>query len=390
MADYRVITECRACKSSNLFEYLDLNESPLANKLDSITSYPIKVVVCEDCYLSQLSIVVRPEVLYSEYPYHSSMSSTFKTHCADLAQKLKEDFSPSENPLVIDIASNDGTCLAQFRDAGFERFLGVEPSNLAHTCIKNGFPCTKAFWSEELARSYSWEPGAAFIVAQNVLAHVDNLRDFILGVKYALHDKGVFVGEFPYMIDLVRDVQVDTIYHEHLSYFLLNPLHNLFSSLGLPIFKIERLDIHGGSLRIYASKDAYSRDESVMDLLKLEGELGYYKLSTYIDFAARAYGLGARLQKQLEALAGSKIMGYGASAKGISLINYFALGKYFHSIVDETPAKQGHAIPGSLIPIVPFTAFDTERPDYIFLLAPNFSNEMKAKTSYLGAKYLSR
>jgi len=385
-----MVTMCRACKSPNLFPYLYLGEVPPANNLESKKKFPIQVLVCEDCYLSQLSVVVEPKYLYSNYPYHSSISNTFKLHCRELAMKL-QGLKMAPNPLIVDIASNDGCFMEQARSIGFNRFLGIEPSeNLASECIRKGFPCANKFWSEDTARFYRDKSaqGASFIVAQNVLAHVDDLHDFLNGVKYFLEDDGVFVAEFPYMMDLVKGNQFDTIYHEHLSYFLLNPLNNLFASVGLPIFKVERTPIHGGSIRIYASKNYYEREDSIMEMLSDEESEGFYHLSTYVDFATRVFEMGSRLIQVLENLKSSKIMGYGASAKGISLINYFGLGRYIKSIVDDTPDKQGKMTPGEAIPIVDFSHFEKEKPDYIILLAWNFASELMAKTKHLNAYYI--
>jgi hypothetical protein len=347
-------------------------------------------MVCEDCYLSQLSVVVDPNLLYSEYPYHSSVSETFKAHCLALGQHLKS-ICTNPHPLVIDIAANDGCLMEQFRTAGFQRFLGIEPSaNLATECIQKGFPCVNEFWSESVAKSYRDKStqGASFITAQNVLAHVDDLHDFLKGIHHMLEDDGMFVAEFPYMVDLVEKNECDTIYHEHLSYFLLNPLYNLFGSLGLHIFKVERIPIHGGSIRIYASKGFHLQEPSVGDMLRDEEARGFYKLSTYVDFAVRVFKTGEDLINILEFFHDKKVMGYGASAKGISLINYFGLGRFIHSIVDDTPDKQGKRTPGSNIPIVDFSHFEREKPDYIILLAWNMKEEMMRKTQHLGAKYI--
>jgi len=209
--------DCRICKSPNLKKYLDLGSVPPCNNLvDSpmfkSESYPIQVLFCEDCYLSQLSVVVDPKILYSNYLYHSSVSETFKKHCYDMAVKLKSEFKTVDYPLVIDIASNDGCLLKEFRKAGFTRFLGVEPaSNLMNKYespddFAEPIPTVNAFWSEELARSYldPCTQKASFITATNVFAHVDNISDFLKGVHWALDEKGVFVVEVPYLVNLIR------------------------------------------------------------------------------------------------------------------------------------------------------------------------------------------
>ena len=202
---------------------------------------------------------------------------------------------------------------------------------------------------------------------------------------------GVFVGEFPYLPNLIRENQFDTIYHEHLSYFLLGPLVRLFKSRGLPIFKVEKIPIHGGSIRIYASKSRNRSDRSVEDMLDSEHSSGFYDVSTYITFGTKVDNVRVNLTNALMSIYNmdKKVMGYGASAKGISLLNYCGIdNKYIHSIVDETPAKRGKFTPGSHIPIVGFSHFEEEKPDYILLLSWNFKEELISKTKHLGAKYI--
>jgi len=299
-----------------------------------------------------------------------------------------------ENPLVIDIAANDGCCLEQFRDAGFERFLAVEPSsNLAQECISKRIPCSNSFWSYKTARSYRdvATQGASFIIAQNVLAHVDDLRDFIRGVCWSIEPDGVFVAEFPYLPNIIKYNQFDTIYHEHLSYFLLEPLSRIFSEEGLPIFKVEKLPIHGGSLRIYASKHPHKLDNSVEDMLIEEDEMMFYNFTSYKSFSDKVDTIKDKLKMLLECNyhAGKKTMGYGASAKGMSLINYCGIPKeWIHSIVDDTPDKQGKFTTDSNIPIVDFSHFEKEKPDFILLLAWNFESELREKTKHIIANYI--
>lgn len=395
------VNECRICKTP-LRKYLDLGNVPLCNNL--ITQYspvtekfPIRVLFCDECYLSQLSVVIDPEKLYSHYVYHSSVSQTFKQHCFDLAVKLKAEF-PFDLPLVVDIASNDGCLLRQFKKAGYQRLLGIDPAqNLMNKYeneedFKDAIPTLNSFWSKEVAREYIAKANCADIItATNVFAHVDDLNEFLDGINIALKDKGIFVVEVPYFVDLFRKNEFDTIYHEHLSYFLLAPLIRLFNGHALPIFKVEHLAIHGGSIRIYASKNAYPEDRSVEDMLEFEQMNGFYDYSNYISFATKVDGVRNKLGQILLDLYNceKKVMGYGASAKGISLLNYCGVQTpYIHSIVDETPDKQGKMTPGSHIDIVPFEMFEKERPDYILLLAWNFAPELIEKTKHLGAKYI--
>ena len=395
--DHKKVTNCRACGYANLTRYLDLGSVPLCNNLDGSHKYPIEVLLCEDCYLSQLSVVVDPKILYSNYYYHSSVSQTFRDHCYDLALKLKSEFKNSDYPLVVDIASNDGCLLKEFRRAGFERFLGFEPAkNLAsepygfreyvdEKTDDHPIPTVNAFFSNDTAHRIKGDAiggRASFVIAQNVFAHVDDIKDFLMGVEWFLDDNGVFIVEVPHLANLIRENQFDTIYHEHLSYFLLRPLVRLFSESGLPIFRVEKLSIHGGSLRIYASKNAYPKESSVGEMLDSEEMGGYYDISTYISFGSKVDSVRTSLQNTLLSLYNEdkKVMGYGASAKGISLLNYCHIqNNLIHSIVDDTPDKQGKTTPGSRIPIVDFSHFENEKPDYILMLAWNFAPEMVCK-----------
>jgi hypothetical protein len=401
MADYREVTACRVCGSNRLTKYLYLGNVPLANVLvnasvyEESKKYPVRVLFCQDCALSQLSIVVDPKILYSTYTYHSSVSKTFQDHCYQLGLKLMNEFKTPEHPLVVDIASNDGCLLTQFQKAGFKRLLGFEPAeNLAQHPYgwKDGVPgddmgiCVRnSFFSEEAVSKYLsvGSQGASFITAQNVLAHVDDIKDFLGGVRLLLNETGVFVVEVPYMAEILDGVQFDTIYHEHLSYFLLKPLKLLFQKAHLPIFRVERVPIHGGSIRIYASKGAYAEEKSVQDLLDFEKEKKLYDFDTYTNFAFR---VNCSIEDfyticEMMYMNGQTIMGYGASAKGISLLNYCGVtNDFIHWVVDDTPAKQGKLTPGSFIPIVDSSWFEAKKPIGIVLFAWNFAQELMEKT----------
>ena len=254
--DFKRVHLCRVCGSKRLRKYLDLGRQPLANQLSDIPvkskKYPLQVLFCQDCHLSQLSIVVNPDILYRKYLYHSSVSETFKKHCHEMAVGLRSLFPDSPAPMAMDIASNDGCLLSQFKKLGFD-VMGIEPcQELALEAGRNGIPTINDFWNEPTAKK---APLCNVITATNVLAHVNDLPTFLRLVKSNLNPstKGIFIAEFPYLPNLFEGNQFDTIYHEHLSYFLLSPLVQLFSSCGIPIFKVEKYPIHGGSIRIYAS-----------------------------------------------------------------------------------------------------------------------------------------
>src|SRR3990167_3094245 len=285
MSDFKIVTHCRICGSGNLRQYLDLGNSPLANALLSSSSasfkrYPLVVLFCEECSLSQLSIVINPNILYRDYPYHSSVSKTFQDHCLEMAKTLKK-MTLIEDPHMVDIASNDGCLLEQFKKSGFS-VIGVEPSkNLAREANQKGLFTINDFWSEESSNAVI---DADVITALNVFAHVDDLKSFLKGVTKSLHKSGVLVIEVPYLYNLLSKNQFDTIYHEHLSYFLLKPLVTLFNSSGLTLFRVEEYDIHGGSIRVYASKDR-PVEKSVDKMLAFEKKKNLQDFKTYIGYA---------------------------------------------------------------------------------------------------------
>jgi SAM-dependent methyltransferase len=418
--DFKRITSCRICKSTKLTRYLDLGSTPLANKLlsskdEKYEEYPLEVLFCEECSLSQLSIVVDPSVLYTNYPYHSSISKTFQKHCRDMAIQIKaildanrpwnysadsapykgtlDSFAPLDHH-VLDIASNDGCLLSEFHGVGFG-VMGVEPSkNLADIAESRGITTLNAFWGSAEAECV---PVCDVITATNVLAHVDDVRDFILQAKRKLKSlkKGIMVVEVPYLMNLIKQNQFDTIYHEHLSYFLVKPLRILFESCGMRVFRVEEHDVHGGSIRIYASPYFYRTDESVARFEKREESEGFHKIERYQKFSEEVNQLRENLLMLMEYARenGKTVVGYGASAKGISLINFCGMTERDIScIVDDTPAKQGKWVAKAGIEIVTRKGFEyCIRPDYIFILSWNFAKEMMENTEIYrqrGSKYI--
>lgn len=408
--DYKTVTECRVCKSTRLTKYLDLGLIPLANAINQTPigkfqdKYPLQVMLCEECSLSQLSIVVDPKVLYANYPYHSGVSSTFRQHCYDLGAKLRamwdkrdrEESNPNilasisggrQQPNVLDIACNDGTLLKEFRKSGFT-VNGVEPSNI-EIPHEDLIPVIRQFWSEKLAGQYA--VAFDFITATNVFAHVDDLDDFVRGVKLLLLPKGVFVVEVPYLMQMLVNKTFDTIYHEHLSYFTVRALNTLFNKHGMTLFKVEQNTIHGGSIRCFVSKHKYQIDSSVDYLIRTEGLMGLGRINEYHDFSIYCQELKRDLRNMFEICKSqnAKVMGYGATAKSTVLLNYCGItNDMIHSIVDETPDKQNKYTAGTDIPIVDFSHFEKEEPDFIVLLAWNFATELKQKTAHLRCLYI--
>lgn len=393
---YKKVVSCRVCGSEKLKSYLDLGRLPLANRLVSspqeVDRFPLELLLCEECKLSQLSVIVDPEVLYSDYVYESSVSKTFTEHCRSLARNLKTEFGfKNTPPCITDIASNDGCLLRQFREEGYI-VRGVEPcTRLAYKCMEDGIPVRNGFWTERLSRSSRSWSGEDVITATNVFAHVDDLRDFLRAVNYQLeyNKRGILVIEVPYFPRLIENCEFDTIYHEHLSYFHLKPIISILAVHGLHVFKAHHLNIHGGSIRIYASQYDYPTESTVNSVLSYEAKF-LSDDSVYENFQKRAGIIKEMLYHTLVSLKESdkKVYAFGASAKGCTLLNYCGINNtILPKVIDETEAKIGKFIPGCNIPIEPFSAFD-EKPDYILLTAWNFKEEMMAKTKHIGAKYI--
>lgn len=392
---YKRLVKCRICCSKDLVKYLDLGKMPLANRLirpgninKKEENFPLEVLYCKNCSLSQLSVSVSPKVLFSYYPYRSSISNVFRKHCAGMSNKIRSILKTKRNELIVDIASNDGCLLQEFRKKNF-RTLGIEPAkNLAKIAEEDGIETVNSFWNEETAKKILSNHGKAqAIIATNVLAHVDNLSEFIGAVGILLSDDGLFVVEVPYLHDLIAKNEFDTIYHEHLSYFLVKPLQKLYNDHNLGIVNIEKYPIHGGTIRIYASKNTLDKQKpskSASEFLNFEKKEKMYSLETYHKLENRVKKTKKNLLKTLRNLKGKgkKIAAYGASAKGNTLLNYCGIDNRLISfIVDDTPEKQNHLAPGSRIKIVDQSYLEKYKPDYLLLLAWNFAKEIMEKTN---------
>lgn len=386
------LTNCRICSSPDLSNVLDLGEMPLANEfLDSPTEeekeYPLRVVWCQNCGLMQIDEVVPPEELFSEYVYVSGTSERLQNHFNNLVSEIDELYSTLNGRKVLDIGSNDGTLLKGFENHDYD-VIGVEPaSNIAEIARENGVETINEFFNEEVAFRIQKNYGRRDVItATNVFAHTHNVHSFLKGVSKLLADDGIFVIEVPYLVDLLENVEFDTIYHEHLSYFAVRPLKTLLEKHGFKILNIKRIDIHGGSIRLYSTKDSswQNANSSAKKLIRIEMEKGLDELATYKSFAHRVERLKTSLLDLLSKLKGSghTIAGYGAAAKGNTLLNYYSIGQeMLEYIADQNTLKQGLYTPGTHVKVVSPNRIYQDTPDEIVILAWNFAEEIMKQQS---------
>lgn len=383
--------------------FLDLGETALANKflspeeLENLEPrYRLRVGFCHSCGHVQLIDRVPPSAMFEDYLYMSSASETLKAHFADLSGLLVERHRLDQQDLVIDIGANDGSLLSAFRSRGV-RTLGVDPaSNLAVLSSSLGIDRFTGFFGGATATDIAGKWGkASLITATNTFPHIPALRDFIAGIDIALKPGGVFVIEAHYLVDLLDQTAFDTIYHEHVSYWALTPMVDLFALLGMQVVSAERLPIHHGQLRVAVQrKGEGTADTSVAELLEMEQARGIGRFETYEAFGRRVHRIKKDLHATLSRLKsqGKRLAGYGAPAKGSTLLEFLDIGPdLIEYIVDRSPLKQGRYTPGSHIPIVPPERLLTDRPDYALLLAWNFADEvLKQQTAYreAGGKFI--
>ncbi|MCB9945209.1 MAG: class I SAM-dependent methyltransferase [Geminicoccaceae bacterium] len=381
------IDACRACGSTHIETFLSLGDLPLSDgfvptekEAREASRYPLDVAFCHDCSLVQILHTVPPEELFgSDYPYFSSFTDTLLKHSRANVEARIAERQLDGSSFVIELASNDGYLLQYYRDAGIPH-LGIDPApGPVKAALDRGIDTRLAFFGLDYARSLAAEGiGADVIHGNNVLAHVADTNGFVAGIAALLKPGGVGVIEAPYVRDLIDHGEFDTIYHEHLCYFSVTALKALFARHGLYLNRVERLDIHGGSLRLFVEKtDAPT--QSVLDLLAEEHELGIDGFGYYASFADRVNGIRAGLDEMLGAIKakGASVGGYGAAAKGTILLNYFGIGQEtLDFVADRNVHKQGRWIPGVSLPIVSPDVIEQHKPDYLLILPWNFKDEI--------------
>lgn len=391
---------CRHCHAPLAHTFIDLGFAPPSNayltKADLSRPeryFPLKVMVCERCWLVQTEDYAQADELFSpDYAYFSSTSTSWLDHASRYAEKMIASLNLDRTSFVIEVAANDGYLLKNFVAAGIP-CLGIEPTaSTAAAAERLGIPILREFFGEALGRRLAQEGKQAdLIVGNNVYAHVPDINDFTRGLKAALKPGGAITLEFPHLLQLIEHTQFDTIYHEHFSYLSLYTVARIFATAGLRVFDIEELPTHGGSLRVFGchADDPRPTSQAVAELLIQEEAKGLRNLSTYQGFQARAERIKDDLLLFLieQKRAGKKVAAYGAAAKGNTLLNFAgAKPDLIPFVCDAAAAKQGKFMPGSHIPILPPTALEERRPDYLLILPWNIADEVRAQNAALAVR----
>ena len=386
---------CRCCGSKKLIRSLSLGYQPLANNLqenvnDNIKVYPLELNVCEECFNCQLSVAINSDEMFSNYLYQSSTTQSFREHFTIAAKKYIKEFELKNDSYIIDVGSNDGIGLKPFLDLGFKNIQGIEPAkNLADLANKNGINTFHGYLDDKAMNPV--KNGADLLLASNVFAHADDLKSMAESMKQLIKPNGKIIIEVQYLLNTIRDLTFDNIYHEHTNYWSLSTLNIFFEKLELKIFKVEKIDTHGGSIRVYVSKDKeISVDESVKIILQEEEEFGLRDISTYLEFGKKIESLKKEVIKNIGTLKKnySSIVGYGAPAKATTALNFFNISKEIDYIVEDNKLKHGKYIPGVNIKIVSKKEFKN-KDQAILVLAWNFFDEIKKNNNDLSNNFIN-
>ncbi len=397
-------TPCRFCGHPLEHSFCDLGMTPLSNSYltneqleKGEAFYPLHAYVCSNCFLVQVKEYELPENIFGDYAYFSSYSESWLKHCETYVEEIINKLKLSTSAQVIEIASNDGYLLQFFQKSGIP-VLGIEPAaNVAKAAQDKSIPTLVKFFGSNLAEDLKNEKRQAdLLVGNNVLAHVPNLNDFVEGLKILLKGDGTITMEFPHLMRLIESNQFDTIYHEHFSYFSLLTVDEVFRAHGLKIYDVDELKTHGGSLRIYACHAEANKEVSirVFDLKQCERELNFNDLKGYLQFSFKVQKMKTDLLDFfLECkMQGKRVAGYGAPAKGNTLLNFCGIRSQFLDFtVDRSPHKQGRFLPGTHVPIYPVEKIQKEKPDFVFILPWNLKGEIVEQMSSIrqwGGKFV--
>ena len=394
MSSYKF--ECRSCGNTKLKRVVSLGYQPLANNLinkknEKCDLYPLELNYCDNCYNCQLSVAVDPKKMFSNYLYTSSTSEVFRNHFIEASKKYIKNFNlKPKKSYIIDIGSNDGVALKPFKDLGFKNILGVEPAkNLAKLANKNKIKTLNCFLNKKNIKKI--KKNADLILASNVFAHSDNLKEMTECLIQLLSKKGTIIIEVQYLMNTLKDLTFDNIYHEHYNYWSLTSLINFFKQFDIKVFKVEKIATHGGSIRVYIKKDKSIKiEKSVKEILKEEEEFGIKDFKTYQKFGENVYKIRKNVIKNLDKIKknGKKIIGYGAPAKATTALNFFRVGHQIDYIIEDNKLKHNKFIPGVNIPIYSKKKIK-DKKNLILVLAWNFFEDIKKNNKHISNDFIN-
>jgi hypothetical protein len=388
--------DCRSCGNTNLKRVVSLGYQPLANNLlnnknEKYEVYPLEMNYCPKCHNCQLSVSVDPKKMFSNYLYTSSTSSSFRNHFIVAAKNYIEHFKlKPKKSYIIDIGSNDGVALKPFKDLGFDKILGIEPAkNLAKIANINKIKTFNGFLEKKNLKKIKGK--ADLILASNVFAHSDKLGEMAECMIKLLNKNGTIVIEVQYLLNTLQDLTFDNIYHEHYNYWSLTSLVNFFNQFNSTIFKVEKINTHGGSIRVYIKKGKKVKiEKNVKELLAEEDSFGIKKYKTYQDFGEKIKKLRENVIKNIKALqkTNKKIIGFGAPAKATTALNFFGISNEINFVIEDNKLKHNKFIPGVLIPIKDKNYLQ-DKNNLIIVLAWNFYNEIKKNNQDLSNNFIN-
>jgi len=387
--------QCRICGNSNLKRYISLGFQPLANNLvknknDKVFKYPLEINFCEKCCNSQLSIAINPNKMFRKYLYLSSTNKTFVTHFKNAASKYIKKLNLKKNSFIIDIGSNDGIGLHPFKKFGFNNLLGIEPAkNLSKISASKGIKTLNNFFDKKIIKKI--DKKADLILSSNVFAHSDNLLEIARSMLKILSIKGTIVIEVQYLLKMFKDLTFDNIYHEHYNYWCLISLKNLFDKLNAVIYDVEEIDTHGGSIRIYVTKNLKIKPKnSVNNLLKKEERFGMKKFQTYQKFGKKIYKIKKKVIQNIIKLKAKnkKIIGFGAPAKATTLLNFFGISDKLEYIIEDNNLKHNKYIPGTNLKIFHKNVIKN-KDNAMIVLAWNFFDDIKKNNKSLSNNFIN-
>ena len=388
--------DCRSCGNINLKRVISLGYQPLANNLlkdkkSKFKTYPLEMNFCPKCFNCQLSVAVDPKEMFSHYLYTSSTSESFKNHFKTAAEKYIKKFKLKPNKsYIVDIGSNDGVALKPFKDLKFKNLLGIEPAkNLANISNKRGIKTINAFLEKKILKKI--KKNASIVLASNVFAHSDKLKEMAECMLSIVAEKGIIIIEVQYLVNTLKDLTFDNIYHEHYNYWSLTSLINFFNNFNVKIFKVEKINTHGGSIRIYISKNKKIKiEKSVTDIINEELKFGIKNFETYKKFAEKIYTIKDNVVKNIKKLKKEKknIIGFGAPAKATTFLNFLNISKEIDFIIEDNKLKHNMFLPGMMIPIKDKSHLKNNNHT-ILVLAWNFFEEIKKNNSNLGKEFIN-